>query len=315
MSVAIDSGSPVRYNPAIEPARIDPTIDTGFAAQARGTDPQWTLDNDMAKLSADVYNAPSDTPIGEGGWTRVDQDTLDAAGIRPNELVDPETGFQAAIYTDGQGKVVVAFAGTDPTSVDDWINNAQQGVGLNSEQYDQAISLGQRVVNEFGAQNVVFTGHSLGGGEASAAALATGSPAVTFNAAGIGSETLSQVGLSQEAASDWASDGNIRRYNVENDILTNAQQGGLLGLALPDALGYEITMENPNAIEDPVRAHLTDAVLDAMESRDVKSQQSDNLLDNLLDVNLLPMGPSLEDIGQTTVDVVEDVGGFLNPFD
>lgn len=315
MSVAaLDYGSSIRFNPVFNPQRIDPNANTGFADATRGTEPQWTLDTDLAELSADVYNDPGAATVGEGGWTRVDQATLDDAGIRANELIDPETGFQAAIYTDGTGRVVVAYAGTDPLNIDDWINNAQQSVGLNSEQYDQAIALSQKVTQEFGQQNVVFTGHSLGGGLASAASLATGSPAVTFNAAGVGPETLEQVGLSHDAASRIASDGQIRRYNVENDILTNAQQGS--GLAnvlpdwvpggdspLPDALGYEITLENPNGLEDPFRAHLNGAVLDSMQARDIKSQQDDNLLEDILDLNLIPMGPSLEDIGQTTADV------------
>lgn len=306
----IDSGGTARISTTTVPV-IDPNVDTGFADSARGTEPQWTLDTDLADLSADVYNNPSDEGIGEGNWTRVSDEVMDDAGIRPNELIDPETGFQAAIYTDGNGQVVVAFAGTDPASIDDWINNAQQGVGLNSEQYDQAIALGQKAVDAFGQGNVVFTGHSLGGGLASATSLATGSPAVTFNAAGIGPETLAQLGITQDAASRIASDGQIRRYNVENDILTNAQQksfhvpGTLFTVNLPDALGYEITLENPNGAEDPVRAHLNGAVGDAMRSRDIKTEQNDNIFERLLERNLFPMGPSTMDIVQTGADGAE----------
>ena len=217
--------------------------------------------------------------------------------------------FGTGSYTDGDGRYVVAYAGTEFTSGKDWLNNIQQGLGLKSKAYDQAIALGQQAVKAFGDGNVVFTGHSLGGGEASAAAAVTGQPAVTFNAAGINGNTLSRYGVSLDQASDAAGNGQIRRYNVENDILTNAQQGGLSGLALPDAIGYEITLENPNTIEDPVRAHMSGTVVSAMESRDIKTQQNDNWFEkNVLEHNLFPMGPSLKDIGDTTVDVVKDVG-------
>lgn len=278
---------------------------TGFADDVRGTDPQWTTDTDMSLLSQDVYQTDASGPIGEGGWTRVDDAALLEAGIDPTSLNDEETGFQAAIYTDGDGRYTVAYAGTDATSLTDWLQNARQGVGLDAEQYNQAIALGQQAVQAFGSENVVFTGHSLGGGLASAAALATGNPAVTFNAAGLGNETLDQLGISRDAAKEWGSDGNIRRYNVENDILTGAQQGSPL---IPNAIGYEITLENPNFIEDPIRAHLSGTVVEAMQSRDIKSQESDGFIDRVLDYNV--GGVSLEDVGETAEDVVD----FLNPF-
>src|SRR5690606_5605678 len=176
-----------------------------------------------------------------------------------------------------------------------------------------------KVTTAFGQRNVVFTGHSLGGGLATAASLATGSTAVTFNSAGVGPETLEQLNLSQSVASRIAGDGQVRRYNVENDILTNAQEGSGLGnllpggtSPLPDALGYEITLENPNTFEDAVRAHGTGSVLDAIRSRDIKSQDDDNLLDRFTDLNLFPMGPSVEDIGETLWDVGKGLGGLLS---
>lgn len=282
--------------------------DTGFAEQAYGTSPQWELDTQLADLSADVYNQPGNPPE---PWQRVEGQDLEALGIQQQSrdgadiaLNDTESGFQAAVYTDGEGRYVLAFAGTDPTAVEDWINNGQQSLGFNSEQYDRAIALSQQLVQQVGSENVVMTGHSLGGGLASAGSLATGSPAVTFNAAGIGPETLAQVGLSLPAARDAASDGLIRRYNVENDVLTNAQQRPLVlptgqVVNLPDALGYEITLENPNGFEDPVRAHLNGAVSQAMRAQDIKTEQNDNFFERLFEQNLFPTGPSVTDLAQT----------------
>lgn len=103
-------------------------------------------------------------------------------------LRNGKSGFDAAIYRNDQGQYVVAFRGTDqwfgPEGADIKANDGQ-ALGLTTEQYQQAILLAKRAVEAFGKGNVIFTGHSLGGGLASAAMLATGAPGVTFNAAGL----------------------------------------------------------------------------------------------------------------------------------
>lgn len=80
---------------------------------------------------------------------------------------------------------MVAFRGTEG-SLADWWNNIRQGTGAGSSQYSQAVDLAQQVHAATGG-NVVFVGHSLGGGLATAAAAATGGRAVIFNAAGYAS--------------------------------------------------------------------------------------------------------------------------------
>lgn len=324
MSFSISSSFVTSPIVALGATLPNPLTDTGFARDAYGTDPQWTLDTDLAELSKDVYGGPGTGPIGDGEWTPVDQATLSEAGIYPTDLVDPDTGFQAAVYANEEGQVVVAFAGTDGLNFDDWLANAQEAGGFDSGQYNQAIALGEKVTAAFGKQNVVFTGHSLGGGLATAAALATDSPAVTFNSAGVGPETLDQLGLSRGDASDTASDGLVRRYNVENDFLTNIQEGTGWANALPDylpggdspladALGYEITLENPDLFEgNPKDAHGIGTVLDAIHSRDIKSQDDDNLFDRFTDHNLIPGGPSVEDLGETLWDVGKGIGSLVS---
>ena len=75
-----------------------------------------------------------------------------------------------------------AFAGTDFKSVADWRANVGQGLGLQTAQYRQAEVLAQDAREAFG-NNLAITGHSLGGGLASAASLATGTPAVKIGRA------------------------------------------------------------------------------------------------------------------------------------
>src|SRR3546814_6477754 len=102
----------------------------------------------------------------------------------------------------------------------------------------------------FGEGNVVVTGHSLGGGLASAAALATGASGVTFNAAGLSNETLESLGFNPNAVRDSVSDsGQLRRYIVNGDPLNAAQQDipilPILNMSPPNALGHELRVDPP----------------------------------------------------------------------
>src|SRR5262245_9972671 len=97
-----------------------------FADQVRGQERDPTLDMDMALIAEDVYKAESAGNIGAAGRDRVSDEDLLAKGIDPENLSSDATGFQSEIYTDGQGHYVLAFAGTDPTSIPDWIANGGQ---------------------------------------------------------------------------------------------------------------------------------------------------------------------------------------------
>ena len=246
-----------------------------FESGVRGQQPQ-AIDHDLALLSQDVYQAGASGPIGQGGWTRVSDTDLAAAGITAATSRD-DTGFQSAVYTDGNGNYVVAFAGTDPTSVPDWLANGGQGLGFETSQYRDAMALAQEVTSAFPGRTVI-TGHSLGGGLASAAALATDSAAVTFNSAGLSDETLRSLNLNPNGAREYAADGLVRRYTVENDILTGLQSGVS---PLPEAVGHQLQLENTYLIQDPIRAHLMDAVLNGLQAGDPTPVERAPLVDAL----------------------------------
>ena len=206
---------------------------------------------------------------------------MDAQGnripISTADLHDPTTGFDAAIYQNAQGQYVVAYRGTDnwsPGAGGDLTTNAGQGAGLETEQYQQAVALAQNAEKIFGKGNVVFTGHSLGGGLASAAMLATGAPGVTFNAAGLSDNTIRTLqGNPNEVRAAMADNGQIRRYVVDGDLLTTAQQTSeatkgwpqfvitsILGGSLPDAVGHELHVKpsqttDKSGLMGPVNLH------------------------------------------------------------
>ena len=81
---------------------------------------------------------------------------------------------------------MLAYRGTD---INDglWADaraDASQALGIKTKQYEMGISLARATFGRLQGK-VTFVGHSLGGGLASAAAVATGGRAITFNSAGL----------------------------------------------------------------------------------------------------------------------------------
>jgi hypothetical protein len=217
-----------------------------FGEALAGRDPR-AEDLDLARISADVYEQ---TGEGLNGYRLLTDGELNALGINRSTLEDPETGFRAAVY-EKDGQYVVAFAGTDPTQLGDLGADIEQGLGFSSPQYEMARSLGVRLTERLG-DDVVFTGHSLGGGLASFAALATGGTAVTFNAAGLHDETIRSAGLDPAAARQTAANGQIRAFRNHNDPLTGAQEGELeigVGIGLPTR---SVPSPLPDAVGNPI---------------------------------------------------------------
>lgn len=258
-----------------------------FSSEVGGTRPQQQTDLQLAEMANDSYDLPdasthatgtrSESDLKAAGWTRLQpaagehpDHLVDANGNRinidPAALEDPSTGFRAAIYQNPQGQYVVAYAGTNPSEMADIRADASQAFGLNTKQYNQAVSLAKKAEVAFGDGNVVFTGHSLGGGLASAAALATGASAVTFNSAGLSNETLRGLGFNPNAVRDQVADsGQVRRYTVNSDPLTLVQQdipaipvpvGGIpVPLSPPSAVGHELRIALPAGTTPIIGAH------------------------------------------------------------
>ncbi|WP_226470253.1 XVIPCD domain-containing protein [Luteimonas panaciterrae] len=246
-----------------------------FASQVRGQDAK-EIDLTLAKLMADLYDDHygRDRPTNVDGWSALSDDQLKAVGIDPNKLHDESSGFRSLIYGDGKGHYVLAFSGTDEGK--DWLTNFRQGLGFEDAQYNQAMALAKDARVAFGDE-VVITGHSLGGGLAGAAAIASGIPAVTFNASGVHDKTIRRLGLDPDAVKEYAEDGLVRRYAVKNEILTDLQEKSIpLKWAMPDAVGHKIELPDPNPqnfwqklnpisdIKHDVKNHYIDAVISAM---------------------------------------------------
>lgn len=260
-------------DPAVAAAGADRP---SFAEEVRGQTGK-PVDLTMARIMADLYDETYGRPTGNAvdGFSRLSDDQLRKAGIDPTVLDDAKTGFKARIYGDDEGRIVLAYSGTDEGK--DWLVNLGQGLGFETTHYNQAMALARQTKVAFG-DDVVITGHSLGGGLAAAAAVATDTPAVTFNAAGVHDKTMSRVGLDPDAAAQEAENGLIRRYAVKNEILTDLQERTpIMRSLMPDAIGHKIELPDPDPLSfwqkfNPVKStrhavdmHYIDAVIDAME--------------------------------------------------
>ena len=89
-------------------------------------------------------------------------------------------------------------------------------MGWKSEYYKRAVKIGLRLKNSSG---VDISGHSLGGGMASVASMASGKPTWTFNAAGLNAGTLEKYGGTAIGSSK-----NIQAYRVDGELLTTLQE-------------------------------------------------------------------------------------------
>jgi hypothetical protein len=192
----------------------------------------------LARLAQDVYLDVASPP---SGYRVASEAELALLGVTPAMLATQPNGYRARAYVTGSGdtaRVVIAFRGSSEAG--DWAANARQAVGANSFHYARALDIG-RMVAASGASNVVFTGHSLGGGLASAAALAAGRPAASFNAAGLHDATIDRAEAIRGAAGRGAPD--IRAYHVRGEVLSALQDGGdriaggLLGRMILGPLG------------------------------------------------------------------------------
>ena len=155
------------------------------------------------------------TSDGNQLWTSSDSEQL-------NE--DHDGRYTAKAYNFGE-KIVVANRGTQETI--DWLDNILQGVGMSSKQYRKAVTESRRLKDKYPDKEIVFVGHSLGGGLASAQALEVGEKAYTFNAAALQGLYRGQFKNAER--------GLIDSFSIEGEVLNSNQDSGLVGIVAAPA--------------------------------------------------------------------------------
>ena len=154
---------------------------------------------------------------------------------------DSNSGFRAVALksTDPTDhRVIVAFAGTGGSLTGpDWQTDFKQGAGLPTRQYDQAVDFADKWKATDG-NNVILTGHSLGGGLASYAALKTNLHATAVNAAPLALDHLSIN------PADYT---RVTQYYVPGEALSVVNEANPLDVRP----GVNIPVEGRNSILDP----------------------------------------------------------------
>lgn len=166
------------------------------------------------------------------------------------ERHDGAEGFSAMVFVnDETGEVVVAFRGSEfggHFDAGDWSQDALNAAGAPTAQGLQAIALMQRVLADHPGAAISVTGHSLGGSLAAIASIATGVPATTFNAAGVGEGNHAAAML---AGGRGASEHQITNFHTTNDALTKGQRAA----GVDGAAGAQVEVHTSTG--NPFTAH------------------------------------------------------------
>ncbi len=184
---------------------------------------------ELARLSNDCYAQypPKDPPTAPPvGWSIVGNDALEARGVSPDQM-DKARAVMYETPDDWPGgkQTVLAFRGT--AELEDGIVDHDQAMALETRQYRAATGLGQDVRKGFG-ENVLVTGHSLGGGKAQAAGATGGLHGMMFNSAGLHPDTVN---------GRMPSPDQFTQYRTTGDPLTGAQNSPAVQAAIVGIVG------------------------------------------------------------------------------
>ena len=187
------------------------------------------------------------------GYEKLDAKEMKKLGVNTTELNDTKTGFKADIYKDKNGDYVLVYRGTysDPNHpendlIHDWSkewtdDNMRQGLGMGSEQYNKSIDIAKKVNrNKPKGKQLTITGHSLGGGLATAAGAATGSKTYAFCPAGVHPNTYKMYGVKNPDTSK------VHTYYSNQDFLNMASNNLSL---MPKAAGERIMLNTLDSFD------------------------------------------------------------------
>ena len=228
--------------------------------------PEGPSEMEAAYMAEHIYNATKEDYndyLGEefGGWVLID--------IKQHGL-----GLKMGVYAktiNGVTNYCIVYAGTNmdytddeadesiwinvADSIVDWGNNILQPAGLSIDMWG-AINYAQKFENEHSASCITFIGHSKGGAEAAAAAVATNRDAMLFNPATL---NVDAYGLRDEVEEYSA---NMTAYIVEGEILNNIFGGMSSPIDNIEML--------PNQGGSAIYNHSSSAYIDALKEKGYK---------------------------------------------
>lgn len=207
------------------------------------------------------------------GYEKLNAEEMKRLGINSTDLNDTKTGFKADIYKDKNGDYVLVYRGTysDPDHpendlIHDWSkewtdDNMKQGLGMGSEQYNKSIDIAKKVNrNKPKGKQLTITGHSLGGGLATAAGAATGSKTYAFCPAGVHPNTYKMYGVKNPDTSK------VHTYYSNQDFLNMASNNLSL---MPKAAGERIMLNTLDNF-DFAKGHDLPLLLKAIQAEEAE---------------------------------------------
>lgn len=180
---------------------------------------------------------------------------------------DPDTGTSGVAFRDKpSGKTIIAYTGTNPNS--DFYNDAIKTDGVSiafgtGHHYDSAYQFYEDVLKKNGLnpEDVVLTGHSLGGNVAQRVALKYNAPeTIVYNAAPLyipaGLSIFSAKNIAAIESDKASFTGNITRITTKQDPLNNISDlvsGVYVGkeYVIPDSGGH--MMEDLRAVAGDIK--------------------------------------------------------------
>lgn len=207
------------------------------------------------------YYAHKDAAIPKdcGDWKVMSTADLLAIGVKADLLKDPSDIHSfAAVVLKRDEEIVVSFRGSVGSKVppsQNWKSNLGENFGFETKEHTMAMALALAIKKGLSMSGskctLTFTGHSLGGGLASAAAVVTGLRAYTMDSAPVHAITMLRYFNSEKTR--------CTRIDVEN-LIKNADVfalhhkpdfvSALNGLASRKAIGKAFGFEATKAFND-----------------------------------------------------------------
>ena len=214
---------------------------------------------EYANLASYVYQHYENKADGTqllDGWAVMTTEELRVMGVRPDMLqamdengVPLEANFAAVVLKKGN-RIVISYRGSvgTPGFSHNWRSNEGQAFGWKTTEHNMAMDLAKQIkTNLAEGFTLSVTGHSLGGGLASAAAVVAECEGHTMNAAGLNVHTISRfMNCSVEKARKRMDEAakKIFRTHTKTDFVTHF----FYDMGMNAALGI------PNVVE-PAMAH------------------------------------------------------------
>lgn len=218
-------------------------------------DPSGNMPTAMeaARMAQHIYSA-TDMDYNKslyGGWQLID--------IIPNDE-GLKMGVYSRVKKDGYTEYALVNKGTDTGG--DWVNNIQQPIGYSDDMRD-SIAESTKFVNDHMSNEITMVGHSKGGAEAIANAVANNKNCITFNTA---IPYLGEYGLDQTYYSSWRT---MDHYVVRGEILNYLFGKPSIGktIILPTQHEFKWWYSPKRVLEVRVDNHSMSSVISALREK------------------------------------------------